>query len=382
MRIAILGTRGIPANYGGFETFADELSRRLVTRGHSVRVYCRDRESSSWLKDCAFGDVKLRYIPTIFHKYLETIFHTMLSFIDCASAETDVILLCNAANSPFIPIALIKGIPVAVNVDGVERKRSKWNILGKAWYLLGEISSVLFAKKIIADANVIAEYYQDTYRASSSIIAYGAERLYQRSGEQHQKWGLIPKKYLLYVSRLEPENNALGVIRSYVKSGCTLPLVVVGDAPYASEYKLKLREEAVKIDTESAKAGARVVFAGFQFGAAYRELREHCYFYFQATEVGGTHPALVEAMAHANCIIANDVIEHREVLLDCGLYYPYNDFDALADLIKRLMNDPQLVTELGEKASKRANKTYSWNTITGQYEDLLLQLVQRGEDGI
>jgi glycosyltransferase involved in cell wall biosynthesis len=376
VRIAILGTRGIPANYGGFETFAEEISKRLVARGHEVTVYCRDRRPERWFTESLLGRVRLRVIPTIFHKYLETIFHTMLSFIDCSSAETDVILLCNAANSPFIPIANIKGIPVAVNVDGVERKRAKWNSLGKCWYRLGEWSSVLFAKKIIADANIISDYYLKSYGAKSTIIAYGADRIFQAAGELHSEFALTAKRYFLYVSRLEPENNALGVIEAYVKSGVTMPLVVVGDAPYALLYKESLQKAAANISSEASAQGARVIFAGFQFGKAYRELREHCYLYIQATEVGGTHPALVEAMVHANCIIANDVIEHREVLKDCGLYYPYNNFDALAGIFRELFKNPQLVTEFGEKASTRAQKVYTWEIITKKYEELLLDLTK------
>lgn len=372
MRIAILGTRGLPANYGGFETFADELSKRLVLRGHEVTVYSRRKESALWFTDLQLGRVKVRIVPAVFHKYLETIVHTFFSFLDCGGSENDVILLCNAANSPFIPLANIRGIPVVVNVDGVERKRAKWNSLGKLWYRLGELCSVVFASKIVADAEVIAAYYKRTYSADSEIIAYGAERIFQPAGVAHSCFNLIPKKYLLFVSRLEPENNALGVIQAYVKSGVSMPLVIVGDAPYADSYKAKLQQEAGKLSAESLVAGARIVFAGFQFGLTYRELREHCYLYIQATEVGGTHPALVEAMAHANCVVANDVAEHREVLSDAGVYYPFNDFERLSFILKQLAEDSALVTKLGNLAFERAKKHYSWESITDRYERLLL----------
>lgn len=169
MKIAILGTRGIPGAYGGFETFADEISRRLVKRGHEVIVY--GRTSLFTKKVELVGDVKQIRTGTIFQKYLETPVHAITSNIDARKLKFDVALICNAANSPFAWI--LSNTPKLINVDGIERKRSKWNSLGKLWYRLGEGCSVLFCDKIIADAKVIAEYYQKTYNRQCEVIPYG-----------------------------------------------------------------------------------------------------------------------------------------------------------------------------------------------------------------
>jgi glycosyltransferase involved in cell wall biosynthesis len=168
----------------------------------------------------------------------------------------------------------------------------------------------------------------------------------------------------LYVSRLEPENNALGVLQAYAALKTDMPLVIVGDAPYAAEY----------IKTLHQAAAPGVLFTGFQFGQAYQELRSHCYLYIQASEVGGTHPALVEGMAYGNCIVANDVPEHREVLGDCGWYYRKNDFLDLVDKLALLIADPELAQHLGKLAAERARQCYDWERVVDAYEKLLAQV--------
>jgi len=364
LRIALLGTRGIPASYGGFETFAEELSGRLVERGHSVTVYARRRFFRPKATLTYLG-VEVRYIPTVMHKYFETPLHSLLCFLDLFRRQFDVVLLCNAANSPFAWLVRLRGLPIAINVDGIERLRSKWNSLGRAWYRLGEWCSVKFASRIISDAKVIQDYYAERYMASSTVIAYGATVIRREPGAIHKQFVLTPRKYILYVSRLEPENNALGVIQAYNALGTDIPLVIVGDAPYAKEYQQKLR----------AEAGPGVIFAGFQFGESYQELQSNCMFYIQATEVGGTHPALVEAMSYGNCVIVNGTPENLEVLGDAGKSYPKNDFEQLTRRMQELVDSSeQEREELRRRARARAEQHYSWEKVTSQYLKLFGEL--------
>ena len=232
LNIALLGTRGIPARYGGFETFAEEIAVRLVERGHHVTVYGRRRFNEKIEKQNDYRGVSLVATPTIMHKYAETPVHALTSFINLAfNRNFDVVLLCNAANSPFAWIARLLGYPLVINVDGIERERRKWNGFGRFWYRLGEYCSVLFASSVVADAKVIADYYLDRYAINAQIIPYGADKIDQAAGATLEKFGLKSKKYLLYVSRLEPENNALGVVEAYSRVKTDLPLVVVGDGP-------------------------------------------------------------------------------------------------------------------------------------------------------
>ena len=174
MKIAIMGIRGIPANYGGFETFAEELAARLVKRGHRVTVYGRSNITN--YKARYYKGTELVVLPAIPHKYLETLGHSFLSIIHSLFCRYDVILLCNAANSIFSFIPRLVGQKVVVNVDGIERKRKKWNYLGKLWYLLGEFFSTLFPNEIVSDAKIIQNYYWDRYHKKSTFIPYGEIR--------------------------------------------------------------------------------------------------------------------------------------------------------------------------------------------------------------
>ncbi len=361
LSIALMGTRGIPARYGGFETFAEELSTRLVERGHQVTVYGRCAFFEKVARTGIYRGVNQKITPTIKHKYLETPVHALTSFLDLFRRRFDIVLLCNAANSPCAFLVKLRGLPLLINVDGIERNRSKWNALGRAWYLLGEYCSVLFASRIVSDAVVIGDYYRERYNADSTVIAYGASAERREPGPLLKQFGLDARNYLLYVSRLEPENNALGVIEAYKKVQTKMPLVIVGDAPYADEYKARLK----------SAANSQVVFTGFQFGDAYRELQSNCYAYIQATEVGGTHPALIEAMAFGNCVIANGTPENIEVLGDGGLLYNKNDFTHLAEHLTSVLNDGQLVARLRAAAAARAHAEYRWDVITDKYEALL-----------
>src|SRR5436309_992615 len=173
MRIAILGTRGIPANYGGFETFAEELSTRLVERGHDVTVYCRSNNVK--YSQPMYKGVRLTILPTIGTKHLDTIVHTFLCVLHAVPRRFDGVLLCNAANAIFATVPRLTGSPVALNVDGIERKRKKWGAAGRAYYRLSEYLATFIPNVIVTDAAVIRDYYLKQYGKESQMIAYGAE---------------------------------------------------------------------------------------------------------------------------------------------------------------------------------------------------------------
>ena len=171
MRIAIVGTRGVPANYGGFETFAEELGRRLVARGHEVLVYCRQQHPASH-----YLGMRLRTLPTIRHKYLETIVHTALSTLHLLTQRQEVALYCNAANAIFAWMPRLAGTRVALNVDGLERKRKKWNRFAKAWYRLSEWLATFCPDRAVSDAIAIRAYYREVYGTETTFIAYVSDR--------------------------------------------------------------------------------------------------------------------------------------------------------------------------------------------------------------
>jgi glycosyltransferase involved in cell wall biosynthesis len=364
MTIAILGIRGIPANYGGFETFAEELAPRLVARGHSVTVYCRPHYVPRTLT--SHKGVRLVHVPTVRHKYLDTVVHTGLSTAHAFGVRYDVVLLCNAANAVFSGLPRLAGTRVVLNVDGIERKRRKWNALGRAWYLGSERLATWWPDAIVTDAEVIEAYYRERYGARSTFIPYGCTVGRTAGRAALDRFGLEPDAYYLYVSRLEPENNALAVIQAFEQTKLERRLVVVGDAPYAGEYIRSLHEAA----------GPRVILTGGVYGEGYRELQCHARAYVQATEVGGTHPALVEAMGFGNCVVAHDVPENREVLGDAGLFFDAARPDTLAALFERMEVDETLVTTCRARALSRAGARYSWDRVTDQYDALFAELTK------
>jgi len=355
MKIAILGTRGIPANYGGFETFAEALSTRLVMRGHDVVVYGRSHHVPRSLAD--YRGVRLVVLPTIRHKYLDTVVHTLISAVHVLGGRFDVVLVCNAANAFSCAIPRAAGARVVLNVDGIERKRKKWNAAGRAWYLLSERLATWLPNAVVTDADVIRAYYAARYGCATTFIPYGCEVGRDAGTATLERLGVEPEDYVLYVSRLEPENNADAVILAFEQTAIAKKLVVVGDAPYADDYKARLRQ----------LAGQRVVFAGGVYGEGYRELQSHAFAYVHATEVGGTHPALVESMGFGNCVLVNDVPENREVAGDAGLYFKASAPPTLARLLERLVSETGLLTRHRELARQRAAGHYSWDAVTDAY---------------
>jgi glycosyltransferase involved in cell wall biosynthesis len=362
MRIAILGTRGIPASYGGFETFAEHLSTRLVARGHKVTVYCRAHYVSP--RELEFHGVHLQVLPTIRHKYFDTVVHTFLSALHAAPRRFDAALICNAANAPFTPLLRMLGTPVAINVDGLEHKRKKWNWIGRTYYVLAERLSTILPNKTITDARVIQDYYLARYSAPSTMIAYGSEIERRPNPQLVHKWRVEPNRYVLYVSRLEPENNAHLVIEAFKKVRTAHKLLIVGDAPYAHDYisDLKLR----------ARGDKRIIFTGFVFGQDYRALQQNAYCYVHATEVGGTHPALLEAMGFGNCVLTLGAPENIEAVGDAGILY--HDEKDLVHKLQRVLRDGSLVQSYRHRAQARAKQHYTWDRVVDQYEQLFAEM--------
>jgi glycosyltransferase involved in cell wall biosynthesis len=362
MKLAIIGTRGIPANYGGFETFAEELATRLVSRGHEVIVY--GRSNNIRYPHPAYKGVKLTILPTIGTKHLDTVAHTFLSVLHAVPKGFDCILMCNAANALFGIVTRFTGTPLALNVDGIERLRKKWGPVARAYYRFSERLATIVPNAVVTDADVIRDYYMKEYRTASTMIAYGAACERTDSTTALDQLGIRPREYFLYVSRLEPENNAHVVIEAFEKVKTEKSLLIVGGAPYAHEYIARLK----------ATRDPRIRFAGAIYGIGYRELQSHAYAYIQATEVGGTHPALIESMGAGNCVIAKDTPENREVVQDTGLFF--RDAEDLRRKMELTLSEPAVVARLRISAQERAKSHYSWDAVTDAYEKLFEGLIK------
>ncbi len=362
MRIAILGTRGVPASYGGFETFAEHLSTRLVARGHDVTVYCRAHYVSP--RELEYHGVHLKVLPTIRHKYFDTVVHAFLSALHAMPRRFDAALICNCANAPFAPLLRLTGTPVAINVDGLEHKRKKWNWIARRYYVLAERLATILPNITITDARVIQDYYLARYNARSTMIAYGSEVERRPDRDTVRKWRVEPNRYVLYVSRLEPENNAHLVIEAFKKVRTAHRLLIVGDAPYARDYISDLKARA--------RGDKRIIFTGFVFGQDYRALQQNAYCYVHATEVGGTHPALLEAMGFGNCVLTLAAPENIEAVGDAGILY--DDEKDLTQKLQRVLRDGSLVHAFRNRAQTRVQKYYDWERVVDEYEQLFAEM--------
>jgi glycosyltransferase involved in cell wall biosynthesis len=247
----------------------------------------------------------------------------------------------------------------------LERNRKKWNRIGKAWYQMGERLSTIFPTAVVSDARHIAEYYKTRYGLHTSFIPYGAETSRVASTDTLAKLGLEPGRYFLYVSRMEPENNALLVREAFEKLPTDMKLVLIGDAPYAQAYMEQVR----------ATTDPRIVIPGAIYGQGYRELQSHCFAYIHATEVGGTHPALIEAMGRGALVLYLDTPENAEVAGASAIPFEACSLGrSLADVLRMTEQQRQLLSRL---AVERIREHYSWDAVVDAYEHMLTSLTER-----
>ena len=368
MRIAMMGSRGIPASYSGFETAVEQLSVRLVERGHTVTVYCRSHHIT-W-PEKTYKGVRLIKLPTIASKHFDTIVHTFLSMLHGLPRRYDLVYICGVGNAPIAFIPQITGKPTVVNVDGADWQRDKWGRFAR-WYLrMAERAATRMPTCIVSDSRVVERYYLEHFHKPSIFIPYGSDVPHVAAGETLSRLGLCPDGYILWVGRLVPENNAHHVVEAYQRIGgpqTGLHLCIVGDAPYASEYITDLK----------ANAGPGVVFAGYVFGQGYHELGSNARIFAFASGVGGTHPALLEAMAFGNCVIVNDMAANLETVGDAAIpYRGTQGADALAPVLGEVIAHPEVIEEYRRRAAERAATVYSWDAVTTQYEALFAHLAR------
>lgn len=360
MRIAMLGTRGVPAHYGGFESAVQEVGSRLVEAGHEVVVYCR--QPPGMPEPSHHLGMRLVNLPALHRRSLETLSHTTLSVLTRSVSSADVALMYNAANAPLLPVIRARGVPVATHVDGLEWKREKWGGVGRHYYRIAEQLAVRWSDMLIADAQGIADYYHLEFNAPTRLIAYGAPILDSPGHDRLAELGLTPKKYHLVVARFERENHVLEIIRGYVASRATLPLVVVGAAPYSSAYTAEVR----------AAADQRVRLVGSVWDQdQLDQLYANALSYLHGHSVGGTNPSLLRAAGAGAHVIAFDVGFNREVLEGRGRYF--KEPADVARAVEAAEADPQACLADGLYVQSRIVR-YSWEDVALRYERLCQDL--------
>jgi glycosyltransferase involved in cell wall biosynthesis len=279
----------------------------------------------------------------------------------------DIALYFIAGNSPVTWIPRLVGTKTVLNVDGLDWKREKWPALAKRYIQFAEYLATMLPNLYLTDSTVVQKYYEDRFGQCPPYVPYGSEVSLVPPGEQLARYGLEPRRYLLFVGRLVPENCAHHLVEAFRDLETDLKCVIVGDAAYAETYKTRLR----------ALAGAdpRIIFTGYVFGDGYHELGSNAQIFIESSGVGGTHPALVEAMAHGSCVVVNDTPENLETLGGTGFAYRGADgAEGLRQVLQRLLDDPARVTTCATRAQERARTVYTWSGVTDAYERLFYEL--------
>jgi glycosyltransferase involved in cell wall biosynthesis len=367
LKIAMIGIKAIPANDGGFETAVDEISRGVVASGHDVTVY--NRSGMTKYEGQEYQGVRLVTLPTIKSKNLSTIVHSFFSTLHLVFNRVDVVHYFVAGTTLWAPIPRLLGIKVICSVDGMDWQRAKWGRFAR-WYLrMSERLAVWWCNGLISDSSEVQRYYREVYQAETCLITYGMREIMSEGRNWLDRFHLNSRDYVLFVGRLVPENNIHHLIRAFEQTKTEKKLVIVGDDPWEREYVRSLQ----------STRDPRIVFTGGVYGEGYVQLQKNAYLFVLPDEVGGTHPALVEAMGFGNCVLVNDTPSNVEVVGDAGFSYK-GDAGAqdLRDRLQFLLDEPEAVVEYRARAQDRAQAKYRWDQVVQAHIALYSQILNEG----
>lgn len=367
LKVAIMGAKGYPYVYGGYDTFIKELGERLVSRGVHVRVY---NHRALFKKRPRFvNGIECIYTPAIEKKSLTQLTHSFFSMIHACFSDVDVILVVNSGNGPFGLISKIFGKPTAINVDGLEWLRPKWKGLGSKYFFWASKLATKFYDQLINDSDEMRRVYLDLFKADSIVIAYGANPRESVESKPIEKWNLEPQSYFLIVGRLIPDNNADLLIEGFLQSDSKRKLVIVGDVPFQDEWAETLKE--IKDD--------RLIFTGYVKNAnTLAALYFHCFAYFHGHEFGGTNPAMLKAMGYGCAILALNTPFNQEMLQNGkhGWYFE-KDFQSFRAIIEKAEASPEKMEEFRLTARSGLTQRYNWEFVTDQYLEVFYALSRR-----
>lgn len=369
LKIAIIGSRGYPIVYSGYETFVKEVSERLVAQNIDVRVYCQKHLFNARPKNV--NGVELVYMPTVQTKSLNQLVHSFFSMVHACCSSVDVILVVNAANGPFGLISLLAQKKTLINVDGLEWLRPKWKGLGAAYFKFAAKLATLFYNTIITDAEAMRQVYLNTFNKDSTVIAYGANIRHSKKPELISQFGLTPNEYFLIVGRLIPDNNSDLILEGFKKANSNKKLVIVGDVPYQDAYSQNMK----------SNASDQTLFLGYITDSeVLAELYHQSYAYLHGHEYGGTNPTMLKAMAYGCAILALDTVFNREMLENgqFGWFFQKTS-DSVALYLQQAENSPQAVQTLKEKARDGITQKYNWDEVTRAYVTVFKALMYNGK---
>jgi glycosyltransferase involved in cell wall biosynthesis len=357
LKIAIIGSRGYPYVYSGYETLVKNIGERMVTGGAQVTVYCHSYLFDQ--KPKQLNGINLKYIPTIKSKSLSQPIHSFLAFWHAAFSNADVVLVLNVSNGPFGIITRLFKKPTLINVDGLEWMRPKWKGFGAIYFKWAAKMAVRFMDLIVTDAVAMQTIYKNEFNTDSVVITYGADSNKGASEALLNKWQLQTQDYYLIVGRMIPDNNSDIIIEGFISSSSTKRLVIVGDVPYQDAYATKIK----------SYQDDRLVFTGYiTNGDELASLYKYCFAYMHGHEFGGTNPTLLKAMANGCAIGAIDTVFSREVLQNdqFGTYFK-KDIYALSNWFQWAEANIEKLSALRLIVSNGLNEKYDWDLVTDLY---------------
>lgn len=367
MHIAIIGSRGYPYVYSGYETFVRYLVEGLVAKDIKVTVYCHRNLFKE--KPKQINGVHLIYLPSVKSKALSQLMNASLSFLHAIFCRYDVILAINAANGPFGLLTKWAGKPTAINVDGLEWLRPKWKGMGAKYFKWAARQACRFYDVIINDSDEMRRVYLEEFKRDSVVIAYGGVQCISVNDQLIESWNLKSGEYYLIVGRLIPDNNADILIEGFTSSSSDKKLVVVGDVPYKDAYA-----ERIKGLTDE-----RLVFTGYvRDQEVLSALYAHAYGYLHGHEFGGTNPTMLQALACGSAILALNTPFNQEMLQNGNFgWFFEKSAEAVQHLIHKAEGHPKEIKSMKLKSIEGITTKYRWDHVIEKYVTVFEDLLQK-----
>ena len=373
MNIVMLGHKRIPSREGGVEIVVEELSTRMAAAGHRVtclnragsHVSGREFDGEAWKE---FRGVRIKTVPTLDKKGLAAMTASVTGAIAAAFSSCDVVHFHAEGPCAMLWLPKLFGKRCVATVHGLDHQRAKWGRFARSYIMLGEKCAVCFADEIIVLSEGVRQYFLDTYGRETVFIPNGVSRPEKREIDEIRRFGLEKDGYILYLGRLVPEKGVTYLIDAFQKVSTDKKLVIAGGSSDTDAFASALKEQAAGDD--------RILFTGFVQGAVLEELYSNAYLYILPSDLEGMPLSLLEAMSFGSCCVVSDIPECAEVVENCGVTFPRGNVDVLADVLQKLVDEPETVEGYRVRACDFICEKYDWNQVVQQ----TLALYRRPED--
>ena len=367
LRLAFIGMRGLPADLpkaGGGERETEAKAVRLAQLGYQVTVYCRWHYHR--YPPPSYKGIRLVSLPSIPTKNLDTVTHSFLATLHAGlTNKADIISFHGMGNALYVPLARLMGKKTVVYMDGVDWERPKWGGLARRILHLSARMAFRWADAVYVDNNASRRAFEKIFGSSAEVITLAPEIWEEPGSDLMEKFGLVPGKYILFVGLLKPDKGVHILVDAYKELSTRMPLVIVGDSPDKGEYLQNLKRSADE----------RIKFLGYVYGRAAQQLFANCYLYVQPSLMEGNSPALMSAMACSRCVVVSNIEQNLETIGEAGISFKSGDPGDLRLALTNLLENPDMVDSLGQKARERINCYYNWDVVVEQLSDLYQKII-------